>query len=478
MPLWTVESLARAMRAAPIAEAFGPVPISGISIDSRTLQPGEAFFAIKGDVFDGHAFVDQALARGAACAVVAADFAATRADHAGLLVVPDVLGGLEDAGRAARARSPARIAAVTGSVGKTSTKEMLAGVLAREGVTHAAAASFNNHWGVPLTLARMHQKAQFGVFEIGMNHAGEITPLTRMVRPHVAVITTVAPVHIEHFPNVEAIADAKAEIMVGIEPGGAIVLNHDNPHFDRLAARAQEAGVARIISFGRHEEADVRAVRIGLSAECSTVHARAFGQDVTYKIGAPGEHLALNSLAVLATAKVMGADLAMAALAFAEQRAVKGRGQRHTLTHPRGAFTLFDESYNANPVSMRAALAVVGKAETGPGGRRIAILGDMLELGPGGPADHAGLAEAIAAHRIDRVFLSGPLMQNLWAKLPARVRGAYAPTAAELQPAVLAGVGPGDVVTIKGSLGSKMGPIVEALKSQFPPAQELTQGAA
>ena len=271
---------------------------------------------------------------------------------------------------------------VTGSVGKTGTKEALRLALARSGETHASVASYNNHWGVPLSLARCPASARYAVFEMGMNHAGEIEPLTRLVRPHVAIVTTVEPVHLEFFGSVEAIADAKAEIFRGLEPGGAAVINRDNPQFARLAARAKSAGVERIVSFGEHAKADARLIKCALHPDCSTVQARILGTDVTYKLGAPGRHVVLNSLAVLAAASLAGADLALAALALADLKPPSGgRGARITLDLPGGTALLIDESYNANPASMRAALALLGQAPMGPRGRRIAVLGDMLELG-------------------------------------------------------------------------------------------------
>src|SRR3954467_4153088 len=325
-PLWTVEAMAAAMG----ATSAGPVPLSipGISIDTRTVAPGEAFFAIKGDNRDGHDFVEGALAAGAGLAVVAAERRDRFPSHAPLLVVPDVLDGLRDLARASRARVQAKIIAVTGSVGKTSTKEALRLTLASEGEAHASVASYNNHWGVPLSLARCPATARYAVLEMGINHAGEIEPLTRMVRPHVAIITTVEPVHLEFFPSVEAIADAKAEIFSGLEPGGAAVINCDNPQFARLERAAQNAGVARLVSFGEHARADARLVRCALQSEGSTVEARIFGTDVTYKLGAPGRHLVLNSLAVLAASVLVGADLALAALALSKLQPATGRGSR------------------------------------------------------------------------------------------------------------------------------------------------------
>src|SRR5712692_9877076 len=381
-PLWTVEAMAVAMRAAR-AEAL-PLSVPGISIDTRTIGPGEAFFAIKGDNRDGHDFVQAALEAGAGLAVVAADKRARFPKDAPLLVVSDVLDGLRDLARAARARSQAKIVGVTGSVGKTGTKEALRLTLARQGETHASAASYNNHWGVPLSLARCRASARYAVFEMGMNHAGEIAPLTRLVRPQVAIITTVEPVHLEFFGKLEAIADAKAEIFLGLEPGGAAVINRDNPQFARLEKSAKQAGVDRIVSFGEHARADARLLKCSLQSENSTVQARIFGTDVTYKLGAPGRHLVLNSLAVLAAAVLAGADLALAALALADLQPASGRGSRVTLEMPGGKALLIDESYNANPASMRAALALLAHANAGPLGRRIAVLGDMLELGPRG----------------------------------------------------------------------------------------------
>jgi UDP-N-acetylmuramoyl-tripeptide--D-alanyl-D-alanine ligase len=462
--LWTTDAMTAAMR----ADKSGPLPadVSSLSIDSRTLAKGDAFFAIQGENRDGHDFVEAALKQGAGLAIVARG-QAKRFPNAPLLAVDDALDALRDLARAGRARSHARIVAVTGSVGKTSTKEALRLALAADGETHASAASYNNHWGVPLSLARMPASAKYGVFEIGMNHAGEITPLTKIVRPHVAIVTTIAAVHLEYFGTLDKIADAKAEIFLGIEPGGAAVLNRDNAQFARLAAAARAASVARIVSFGEAEGADARLVRYALQPECSTVEARILGHDVTYKLGAPGKHLVVNSLAVLAAAALAGADLAFAALALNNLKAGPGRGTRIPLALPGGGALLIDESYNANPASMAAAIALLGQAELGPRGRRIAVLGDMLELGAEGPALHRGLAAPLAEAKIDLVYCSGPQMRALWEALPSGARGGYAETAAALEPSVLGAVRAGDAVMVKGSLGSKMGPIVKALQRQY-----------
>ena len=463
--LWTVDAMTAAMRAARAGAL--PSSIPGISIDTRTIAPGEAFFAIKGDNRDGHDFVQAALKAGAGLAVIAADRRANFPADAPLLVVADVLEGLRALSRAARARSQAKIVGVTGSVGKTSTKEALRLALGRQGETHASAASYNNHWGVPLSLARCPQTARYAVFEMGMNHAGEIEPLTRLVRPQVAIITTVEPVHLEFFGSVEAIADAKAEIFLGIESGGAAVINRDNAQFARLAESAKRAGVARIVSFGEHAQADARLLQCSLQSDGSTVQARILGTDVTYKLGAAGRHLVLNSLSVLAAVALVGADLALAALALAELRPPTGRGARATLDLPGGTALLIDESYNANPASMRAALALLGHADVGPRGRRIAVLGDMLELGPRGADLHRELVQAVLAHEVDLVFCCGPLMRALWEALPSGRQGGYAEASAGLESHVLSAIQPGDAIMVKGSLGSRMAPIVKALQTRY-----------
>jgi len=384
------------------------------------------------------------------------------------LMVDDVLEGLRDIARAARARSAAKVTAVTGSVGKTGTKEALRLALTPDGETHASAASYNNHWGVPLSLARCPASAKYAVFEIGMNHAGEITPLVKMVRPHVAIVTAIEPVHLEYFGSLEKIADAKAEIFSGIELGGAAILNRDNAQYGRLAAAAKAAGVARIVSFGENDDADAMLVRCALQPDSSTVEALILGEPVTYKLGAPGKHLVLNSLAVLSAVSLLGADLALGALALNRLKPATGRGTRNVLNVPGGSALLIDESYNANPASMAAAIALLGQAPVGPQGRRIAVLGDMLELGPQGTALHRDLASPIEAATLDLVYCCGPLMHALWEALPSRLRGGYAETAAALEPAVLDAIHAGDAVMVKGSLGSKMAPIVKALERQFP----------
>ena len=464
--LWTVEAMAAAMG----AERQGALPpsVSGLSIDSRSIGAGEAFFAIDGDRRDGHNFVAPALAANAAVAVVAADRRGQFPKDAPLLVVPNVLAGLRDLAAAARARSHAKVIGVTGSVGKTGTKEALRLALSKDGETHASVASYNNHWGVPLSLARCPASARYAVLEMGMNHEGEIEPLARLVRPHAAIITTIAPVHLEFLGSLAKIADAKAEIFFGIEPNGTAIINRDIAQFAHLKRRAIEAGIDRIVSFGEHEKADSRLIKYVLRPHCSTVEAQILGIDLTYKIGAPGRHLVSNSLAVLAAAVVVGADLALAALALAELKPVAGRGAPLEIELPGGTALVIDDSYNANPASVDAALALLGQTPVGPQGRRIAVLGDMLELGPKARALHRGLREAVLANAVDLVFCCGPLMHALWQALPASRRGGYAEDSAALEAQVLPAIRAGDVVMVKGSLGSRMAPIVKALQRAYP----------
>jgi UDP-N-acetylmuramoyl-tripeptide--D-alanyl-D-alanine ligase len=467
--LWTRQELEAATGGRLIGEGR---PIGGASIDTRTLQPGDLFFAIRGETRDGHDFVADALGRGAGAAVVSAPRAAELAVHGPVLAVPEpgldpVLTAMIRLGAAARTRTRAQVVAVTGSVGKTGTKEALRHVLSGQGETHASAASYNNHWGVPLTLARMPRSTRYGVFEIGMNHGAEIVPLTAQVRPDIALITTVEPVHIEHFASLAAIADAKGEIFSGLQPGGVAIINRDVQHFDRLVAHALASRAGRLITFGEHPEADVRSLKIVLRPDLSVVDAIVMGQPVTYKLGTAGRHAALNSLGVMAVVHALGADLAQAALSLGGLTPPVGRGERTALEIGGGTAYLVDESYNANPASVRAALATLSGIETGPRGRRIAVLGDMLELGAAAPDMHRGLAEAVEATRIDLVFAAGPLMRHLFEALPVSRRGAVADTAADLLEPLARALRAGDAVMVKGSNGSCMGRIVEALKARY-----------
>jgi UDP-N-acetylmuramoyl-tripeptide--D-alanyl-D-alanine ligase len=456
--LWTWQELVEA--AEGTADGAPSASITGFSIDTRTLQPGEVFVALR-DARDGHAFVASAFERGAAAALVERGYVRTPTDGA-LLRVADPLEGLRTIARAARRRTSARIVAVTGSVGKTGTKEALRACLAHVGTIHAAEKSFNNQWGVPLTLARMPADANYGVFEIGMNHAGEITPLAELVRPHVAIVTTVEPVHLQYFGSVEGIAEAKAEIFSGIEPGGTAILNRDNAFFDLLAKRARAHG-ARVVSFGRNEAADVRPEVWTLEPDGTDIVVRLGDQRIAFRVGAPGAHIAQNSLAVVAALKALGADVERAVAGLADLAVAKGRGARVTVSVEDGIILLIDESYNANPASMRAALAAMATVPRGANPRRIAVLGDMLELGAESGCLHEDLKEPVDAAEVDLVFACGPNMKRLFAALPTAKRGMWAETSEGIAAPLLAEVRAGDVVMIKGSLGSRMAPLVDAL---------------
>ena len=435
---------------------------AGVSIDSRSIKAGDLFIALAGPNHDGHDYVRAAIAAGAACALV--HTVPAGCEGLPLLLVGDTMAGLEALGRAARDRSAARIVAVTGSVGKTGTKEMLALCLAAQGPTHWSVGSFNNHWGVPLSLARMPAGSRFAVFELGMNHPGEITPLVAMVRPHVAIVTTVELVHAGHFANVEEIADAKAEIFTGIEPGGIAVLNRDNRHFRRLAEAARAAHVDRILTFGSHIDADARLLDCAVDPQETAVFALLRDKAVSYRIGVPGLHWAMNSLAALLAAGALDADADAAARTLAAMTPPKGRGERHRIAVSGGTAELIDESYNASPVSMKAAIATLAAARPGKGGRRIAVLGDMLELGEDSASLHAALAEAVVAWGVDVVHTAGPQSAHLREALPADRRGAHADNSEQLAPLVRAGIRAGDVVMVKGSAGSRMGRVVKALQ--------------
>jgi UDP-N-acetylmuramoyl-tripeptide--D-alanyl-D-alanine ligase len=437
-------------------------PVGGISIDTRTLEPGDLFVALK-DVRDGHDFVKAAIERGAAAALVSREVEGVAPER--LIRVSDTLKGLEMLGRHRRAEVTARVAAVTGSVGKTSTKEALRFLLSQQGRTHASAASYNNLWGVPLSLARMPTDTQYGVFEIGMNHAGEITPLTAQVRPHVAIVTMVAAVHLEHFDSIAGIADAKGEIFSGLEPGGVAVINGDLEWTPRLADHARAAGAARIVTYGRASTNDIRLVSAELREGDSDLHVDLTGHALRYRIGVPGEHWVLNSLGVLGVIHALGGDSMRAAHDMAGLSGLAGRGARESLRCKGGTFDLIDESYNANPLSMAAAIATLQRAQPGPGGRRIAVVGDMLELGPTAGELHAGLARVLSQHGIDLVFASGPLMASLWREVAPGQRGGYADNSSDIASAVANAIGSGDVVMVKGSYGSKMRVVVEALRA-------------
>lgn len=433
----------------------------GVSIDSRTLHPGDLFIAIKGPKYDAHEFVARALEGGAAAAMVSRIPQGLPRDTP-LLIVNDTMKGLNHLARAARARTSAHVIAITGSVGKTSTKEALKAVLAPQGVTAASEGSYNNLWGVPLSLARMPRGADFGVLEIGMNHPGEITPLSKLARPDTALITTIQGVHTAYFGSLSEIATAKAEIFRGMD-GGTAILNRDNAHFDALADAAKSEGIERIIGFGAGDACEARLMNYRLEGNGSRVEAEIFGRGLSYGLGAPGRHWAMNSLAVLCAVEAAGGDVEAAAKALKALKAPRGRGDQHRVLLSGGAFTLLDESYNASPASMAAAFEVLSTAETDAGGRRIAVLGDMLELGPDSAKIHAALADDLIELGIDLVCTVGKDMVHLHDALPRKMRGGHAGKAEELAPLVRNLVRPGDVVTVKGSRASRMSFIADAL---------------
>jgi UDP-N-acetylmuramoyl-tripeptide--D-alanyl-D-alanine ligase len=425
-------------------------------------MPGDLFVALQGPSFDGHDFLSAAIEKGAAAAMVQHLPEGLAADHP-MLLVDDTLGALWRLGAASRSRTKAKVLAVTGSVGKTGSKEALRHCLSRQASTVASLASLNNHWGVPLSLARMPASTHYGVFELGMNAPGEILELSRLTKPQVGLITTIAPAHIGNFESLFAIADAKAEIFQSMA-GGTAVLNRDHPLFHYLRDKAETAGVTRIFGFGRHQDAEVRMLSCELESLASNVEADILGRKLRFRINIAGKHWVANALGVLAAIEAIGGDSRQAAEDLADFSAPQGRGARLKVDIEGGAFELIDDSYNANPSSMRAAFDVLSRAELPEGGRRIAILGDMLELGKESKCLHAGLAEDLAA-AADLVFTCGPDMENLFKALPRALRGAHAADSAELAPIAGAAVSPGDSVLVKGSLGSRMAVVVARLKA-------------
>jgi UDP-N-acetylmuramoyl-tripeptide--D-alanyl-D-alanine ligase len=465
--LWTGQALVEATGGRPLGEV--PHQIGGISIDTRSLKQGDAFFAIKGESLDGHDFATNAVAAGAGVLVVAeGKLPALGRLNVAKIVVPDVLKALELTGVAARARSRAKIVAVTGSAGKTSTKEALRHALSAVGKVHASDKSFNNHWGVPLTLARLAEDADYAIFEIGMNHAGEIRPLVRMVKPHVALITLIAAAHLGHFSDLDEIATAKAEIFEGVVKGGSVLLNRDDSRWKLLSKLARAAGVEHVLAFGEHERSDFKLIKCDADADGSSIVVKTDGGNIELRVGAPGRHVVQNALAVIGAAKLVGADLARAAASLSTLTAESGRGRRHELVMPGGTISLIDESYNANPASMKAALELLEATPVGAGGRRVAVLGDMLELGAHAAKLHAGLARLILGKHIDLVLLAGPEMKALAEKLAGGPKVEYRADVEALKPVLMDSLRAGDTVMIKSSKGVGFSKLVDALTNKFP----------
>ena len=466
MALWTASEAV----AATGGQSTRDWQAGGVSIDTRTLQPGDLFVALTAER-DGHDFVAAALKKGAAAALVSRVPAGVSPD-APLVLVPDVLAALEALGAAARARTAARVVGVTGSVGKTSTKEMLRAILSGQGRTHAAEASYNNHWGVPLTLARMPAETEFAVIEIGMNHPGEIAPLARLAQLDVAMITTVAPAHLEAFESVEGIAHEKASIFDGLRPGGVAIFNADIATTPILRAKALAVG-ATPVGFGTAEGADWRLLEARISDEATVCRATRAGEALLFKVSTPGRHFALNALGALAVAEALGADPMLAAHDLGRWAPPAGRGQRERITLDLVEETfldLIDDAFNANPASMAAALDVLIAAKPTDGigrvggGRRIAILGDMLELGPTEAALHAEIARHPGLSAVHVIHCVGLRMKALHEALPRAQRGEWVPAASDLVPRARVLIDAGDILLVKGSKGSKVSLIVDALR--------------
>lgn len=457
MSLWTASDIA----AATSGTCTGIWAANDVSIDSRTVKAGDLFIALKGPNFDGHAFVKAALEKGASGALVS--HIPEGATHEKCVVVPDVFAALNALGKAGRVRANAKIIAVTGSAGKTGCKEALRQVLSAQATTFATQGSFNNHWGVPLSLSRLPPDARYGVFELGMNHAGELGPLSQQVQPHIALITNIAAVHIGNFNGLDEIAAAKAEILEGLGPDGYAVLNADNSYHAFLVTRARQQGIKNILSFGRVNDAHARLVSAKLNSDSSDVEAVILGKPLYYTIGAPGEHWVINSLAVLLSAALAGADVEKAAATLKTLTLADGRGTPQEIHAAFGNFTLIDESYNASPVAVDMAIKVLGNKTPREKGRRVLVLGDMRELGEHSKALHLGLLPAILDAKIDRIFCCGEHMKHLFDALPDTIRGGYAFTSAALAPDVASSAASGDIITVKGSKSVAMHKVVDAL---------------
>lgn len=459
MTLWNEQTAAEATG----GEARGMWFASRVEIDSRRVQLGDLFVAIKGERMDGHHYVADALSRGAVAAVVS-HVPEGLQRNASLLVVEDTLKALADMGRFARVRSKARIVGVTGSVGKTSAKEMLKLALSAHGKTYATTGNFNNHIGTPLNLANLPMDAAFGVFEMGMNHAGEIEHLTQMVRPHVALVTNVEAVHLEFFRNLQGIADAKAEIFSGMEAGAAAVLNADNEWCDYLKQKAQARGIGQCLTYGADPSAYARLASYQPTMHGAEIVAEVAGQTIAFSLGATGRHFACTALAALCVAKAWSLPLPKTAAALVDFRESDGRGRVIALPVADGQALLIDDSYNASPASMRAAIAKADEIWqlSGRQGRKLAALGDMLELGGDAPQLHASLSDSLIAHNF-HTFTAGGLMQHLSAALPKEQRGAHMPDPKQLVPLLQKTLQAGDVLLVKGSHGSKMHEVAAAL---------------
>jgi UDP-N-acetylmuramoyl-tripeptide--D-alanyl-D-alanine ligase len=455
MSLWTSQEIAEVCG----GKCSGSWTAGRVVLDSRKIRRGDLFIALPGERVDGHEFVADAIGKGASGAVVYRECDAVDADR--LVIVPNVLEALQKLGKAARHRSQAKVAGITGSVGKTSAKEMLKTIFEQQFVTYATEGNYNNHIGLPWMLANMPKHTEVAVIEMGMNHAGEIDVLTRIAEPDAALITAVEAVHIEFFESVEGIADAKAEIMAGIRHSGSVVLPADNPHFARLKSRADEYGIA-YISFGYSKEADYRVIKNEYSTHGQLVAVEIKNKRYDYTVGALGEHWGVLSAGVLALGVLCGADIVKACESLAGFTEPPGRGQLRNIVLPQGNISVIDDSYNASPASVKAALR---RMQAMPcSGRKILALGDMLELGEQAPQMHADLADDIAAAGIDSVYTAGQLSRYLHDSLPDTLRGNHAEDSKKLVEPIENRLNEGDVLLVKGSRGSRMERIIVALE--------------
>jgi UDP-N-acetylmuramoyl-tripeptide--D-alanyl-D-alanine ligase len=463
MALWTANDITQALNFFAIDSDF---VATGVSIDTRTIKKGEIYVAIKGELLDGHIYVKEAFAKGASAAIVSTPLDLDLTKHTYFLV-DDTLNALTQLGQYARSRSVAKIVAVTGSAGKTTIKEWLHQVLGLFEETAFSPASFNNHWGVPVSLASLDKNTQYGVFEIGTNSPGEIAPLAKMVNPDIAIITTITEAHIGRLGSLEMIASEKSEIFSGLKAGGTAIINYDIPQFEHLAKIARSKGAAHVYGFGKNAGADARLISYEVNPDriSSSVTAEIKGKELEYTLPFIGEHYALNSLVILTCVEALGLSVDKAAKTLSSLQPIKGRGLQHTLKLANGStFTLIDDAYNANPTSMKTGLSVLGAAKTK--GKKIAVLGEMLELGDKAAEYHKGLVPAIIAAEVNTVFATGKEMEHLFKTLPKNLQGKYEPTADALIPHVVSCIQDSDVVFVKGSKGSKVSKVVDYLLSQ------------
>lgn len=463
IPLWTAREVATATGGRIERDTV----ISGIAIDSREVERGDLFFALKGADSDGHRFVKEALAAGAAAAVVSGVLESIEANDPRLIWVEDSLEALNGLARAARNRMTGKVIAVTGSAGKTGVKEALYDALVATGSAHRSLRSFNNYVGVPVSLARMPADTEFGIFEIGMNAPGEIGPLSRLVRPDVALVTNVGPAHAAAFDSEEAIATAKAEIFEGLAAEGSAILNLDNRHFRQLSTAARDAGITRVISFAADNMgADVRPLRLAVLAKCSCMTADVDGVSLTFKVGMPGSHWIINSLGVLAAVQALGGDLSLAGLALSALTGLPGRGEQFEVNTRRLAFSVIDESYNANPLSMRAAIGVLANRWPATAhGRRVAVFGDMEELGSESVQHHEALAKDLKRAGVHALLTLGPAMKGLARRVASDISIETFDDKEELTAALVRSLHPGDVILVKGSNAQGLGEVVAALRA-------------